>query len=64
MIEWFVRFNWIIMIFFIGFLFVKYRNNFYLWEYLFKNKNSFRLLKLKEEYFSFLLYILYFHVLY
>lgn len=58
MIEWFVRFNWIIMIFFIGFLFVKYRNNFYLWEYLFKNKNSFRLLKLKEEYFSFLFKII------
>ena len=54
MTDWFIVFNWIIIILFIVFLFNTYRNNFYLWEYLFKNKNSFRLLKLRKEYFNFL----------
>ena len=41
MVDWFNIFNWIIVILFIGFLFIKYRNNFYLWNYLKKSDSIF-----------------------
>lgn len=66
MIDWFTIFNWIIVMLFIGFLFIKYRNNFYLWNYLknfsivfkfidklcFYITEVFKLSKLKKEYFN------------